>query len=973
MLRFALLFAFLGVCLASPPVPHAFQVENDAALIEIVHVGNVHTGIYTETVDGYTVLQNSDEVWTYALKNNSTGDLEVSDLIVGEDAPPEDLEKHLRPDNAPVKEEDPNAPQSINLVRRAEEARRARRALRPLGTIKNLVVLFKFSDQASVNFPTRDDVNKVFNGGRDHRMSPYGSIQEFYRRSSFGKINLVSVLTQWITITQTERTCSGGDRGLNVAAQRCMLEALRLADRTVNFRDFDSDNDGVIDAITFVHSGIGAEGSSSPTFKIWSHKWAFVNPFTSGEGVKVSTYNINAARRSETIPIGPCLPAHEIGHFFGLPDLYDYSGRGSGISTWGVMGNSWGQDRGCKRTPAFSPWSRYKFGWVTPKVASTPGTYTLRPFQNFGDVIKITHNFPAKEYLLVEFRINKAEESTANSNGIIIWHIDDTRTTQLKGRTTAPQTPGASGYPENGHYYAVGVQQADKAYELERGSWSDAEDVYRSGGIGPSKGRTVWPNTAAYTGGVFKETNIHISDIKISGTTSASFKLSFSSTPPPSKTNYKIRIYVGNNNHAESSGPHYFSLWSGSTRCGAEVAVRNFERNQVFELNIPCDKLPTAVKARYGSNDGVLLNRMYVYKPDGSRLAYKYINHWLDGDSLSTQKALTLAFKQDRYLVSYKVGTINYADSTGPHYFAVYAKEGLCAEYSVTGMSKGATKSYNYYCPGVPTTLVARYGSNDGAFLESVTVRDSSKVFSMTTLNRWVDGDDSASHKVWGVTLTQLAGRTLYTISVYVSNYDYAESTGTHYLSMYSTTGFCGEVRLTGLQKDSIRTVTISCPGGTPRYLRMRAGSTDGANIRGFIVKDPSGKTLLNKFTGHWVDAQTYAKHSLWYVSFAPSRAYPITFQVANSAHAESSGPHDIAVYSANGYVCAEGRISGWQRGAKRTFYFYCPDEPRLITFRAESNDGLLIQSVGWKTQKTVNKWVDGDSGKANVYWGLSL
>ena len=113
-------------------------------------------------------------------------------------------------------------------------------------------------------------------------------------------------------------------------------DALMLADPLVNFKDFDKDSDGFVDAIAFLHSGYGAEwgGADSDgtdyTNRIWSHRWS-IPTWTSAEGVKVSP--ITSARPCGTPPgqqpgrIG--VICHETGHFFGLPDLYD-GGTGVG-------------------------------------------------------------------------------------------------------------------------------------------------------------------------------------------------------------------------------------------------------------------------------------------------------------------------------------------------------------------------------------------------------------------------------------------------------------------------------------------------------------------------------------------------------------------------------------------------------------------------------------------------------------------
>eukprot|EP00054_Salpingoeca_dolichothecata_P030527 m.249110 g.249110 ORF g.249110 m.249110 type:complete len:158 (-) comp26680_c0_seq5:1448-1921(-) len=53
-------FLLVGLVYASPPLESSFQIENDAALLEAKHVGNPTSGIFVETAEGYTIIENSD-------------------------------------------------------------------------------------------------------------------------------------------------------------------------------------------------------------------------------------------------------------------------------------------------------------------------------------------------------------------------------------------------------------------------------------------------------------------------------------------------------------------------------------------------------------------------------------------------------------------------------------------------------------------------------------------------------------------------------------------------------------------------------------------------------------------------------------------------------------------------------------------------------------------------------------------------
>ena len=83
--------------------------------------------------------------------------------------------------------------------------------------------------------------------------------------------------------------------------------------------------------IAFVHSGYAAEWGGTDSYggyytdRIWSHKWSLWPAFETQEGVNVQNYYISSAvwgtKGSDVARIG--VLAHEAGHFFGLPDLYD--------------------------------------------------------------------------------------------------------------------------------------------------------------------------------------------------------------------------------------------------------------------------------------------------------------------------------------------------------------------------------------------------------------------------------------------------------------------------------------------------------------------------------------------------------------------------------------------------------------------------------------------------------------------------
>lgn len=296
----------------------------------------------------------------------------------------------------------------------------------------------------------------------------------------------------------------------------------------VDYSAFDEDNDGYIDAITFLHSGYAAEWGGTDQYqtyytdRIWSHKWALNgNPFTSSSGVKVFEYHISpgvwGTSGSDIGRMG--VIAHETGHFLGLPDLYDGSG-GSGIGNFGLMANSWGFDGSQYYPPYLSAWSRLQLGWASA-TAPVEGANVIEAASiqdaTQPQLYKIDEGFPSGEYLLIENRQAAGFDGALPQGGLAIFHIDENAPS-----FTTEGYPGQAGWPQNGNHYRVALLQADGNYNMEKGhNRGDGGDVYHGNGVAsitPSVDVATgpFPNTDAYQSGIVQPTHVFITDISVS-------------------------------------------------------------------------------------------------------------------------------------------------------------------------------------------------------------------------------------------------------------------------------------------------------------------------------------------------------------------------------------------------------------------------------------------------------------------------
>jgi M6 family metalloprotease-like protein len=327
------------------------ELQSDGKPINLILNGDEFDNFYS-TPEGYTVLRNDSGDYVYA-NQNGQGFLVPTGIRVDSPAGvPPGLAKKLRP-SPEAKQTECQGKLCGDIQSHVDDRRleESRQLVQTTGTLKNLVVLIRFSDHASRALPTQEHMNILMNNRGPHATyCPTGSVWNVYNQNSYGRLDIASTISPWVTVPNTQAYYANGGSGLTTRTHDLIHDALNAVDPFIDFRAFDGNGDGMIDAITFIHSGYASEAGgtdafgASPVNRIWSHKWS---TYTRGtwrgrEGVGVYDYNINPGLRgisgSGIGRIG--VIAHELGHFLGLPDLYDGSG-GSGIGSFCLMANSW--------------------------------------------------------------------------------------------------------------------------------------------------------------------------------------------------------------------------------------------------------------------------------------------------------------------------------------------------------------------------------------------------------------------------------------------------------------------------------------------------------------------------------------------------------------------------------------------------------------------------------------------------------
>ena len=384
------------------------------------------------------------------------------------------------------------------------------------GAIKVPVVPVAFSNVGPSATPA--SIESILFAAAPAAGRPY-SLKTFYEQVSNGRITLDGRVLPWVTAPQTDlyyeddcngvgvrKSCPNGGRRLGELLLFALQSVSNGADAATVWGPYDNDgpdgipnsgdDDGVVDFVTFLQPEVdGACGTAN----IWAHRFV-VSAFNGGsrfvtktprtgapgEFLTVDDYTLQSAvggasacDGSQLLPIGTI--AHETGHAFGLPDLYDTGNSTEGIGEWGLMGSG---NYATPHSPSrFEAWSLAELGWVTVEPLTTTRTVRTGPVTASDTVFYVAVS-GTDEYFLIENRqdlesdaaqmdpalpTNPAFGPRRKLPGLLVWHID-------QGQIDAQGFHG-SNRVNVGNVHGVALIQADGRNDLRSpGAFNRGDD-----------------------------------------------------------------------------------------------------------------------------------------------------------------------------------------------------------------------------------------------------------------------------------------------------------------------------------------------------------------------------------------------------------------------------------------------------------------------------------------------------------------
>jgi M6 family metalloprotease-like protein len=360
-------------------------------------------------------------------------------------------------------------------------------------------------------------------------LNPYGSVSEYWRWASGGRLRLSGRVVATVHLPNTEVFYGFGNWGLRGSATPnnmygAIRDALLSCEASVNWSEFDRDGDGYVDMMWVIHAGVGGE-SMHDYNSFWSitsrlsSGWSGGGPFITSTAISGSPtlrYRIDRftslPETSSLIPGRQCeigVYAHEFGHTLGLPDLYDTTNppgnpvANVGPGYWSLMSYGGSGTNGLTPESPSHPgaWLLRLLGWQTTIRPANDTTLTLAPVESGGPAIEVWFEGESwPEHFLLENRQRTGFDRFLTSPGLLFYHVDETG---LAARIAANRVN--SGWP------GVAIVEADGRSDMMTGrNRGEASDPF-PGSLGVTAvGEGAAPNTSTFGGA---PTGIALKDI----------------------------------------------------------------------------------------------------------------------------------------------------------------------------------------------------------------------------------------------------------------------------------------------------------------------------------------------------------------------------------------------------------------------------------------------------------------------------
>lgn len=420
---------------AVPATPYPVKViQPDGSELTIRIHGDEHFS-YKTTLDGYLVVSDDEGKYSYA-KTDADGKLVSAGIQA------KNIENRSKNDIKKLRE----IPNDSTYQKIAVQNRQARissnkvsptlqKAFPVIGKPKSLVILVNFSDLSFKTTNPKEAFNNLLNKEGYSDNGGTGSASDYFRDASnkafIPQFDVVGPFTLPKPMAYYGENVSDSDK----EPRQMIIDACAQADLNgVDFKQYDTDNDGYVDNIFVYYAGYN-EAENGPDNSIWPHRWALANTATRFDGKIISDYACTSELRGSTgtnmCGIGTF--CHEFGHVLGLADYYATDdSKHHTLSTWHIMDAGPYLNLG-RTPPTYSAFDRFFLNWLVPIELNLKQQVSLPAMLESNKAYIITqngnHNLNGsnpnpKEFFTLENRQKTGWDSYLPGHGLLITLIN---------------------------------------------------------------------------------------------------------------------------------------------------------------------------------------------------------------------------------------------------------------------------------------------------------------------------------------------------------------------------------------------------------------------------------------------------------------------------------------------------------------------------------------------------------------------
>ena len=306
-----------------------------------------------------------------------------------------------------------------------------------------LVIPIEFIDiTAASKGYSIENIQKIFTG----KDLSYYSVHDYFFISSYEKLDLdITVVDSWFRPEKSSSyyenaTYDHFGEEVAIGDQLILDEALAYLSTIMDLSKFDSDSNGIIDAVVMVNTlEIGEDDFH------WAYRYQNLytddeNHFYEYDDVSANDYvwlayefmfegydEYGDVNYDSTNPLNPYTFIHEFSHVLGATDYYDTAYQENPLGGYDMMDAMPGDH---------NPYSKFNFGWITTSkliVTDSSVTVNLDAFAKNGDTIILANNWDEslgayQEYYVIMYytrvELNAGEGGYFVRDGILVYHVN---------------------------------------------------------------------------------------------------------------------------------------------------------------------------------------------------------------------------------------------------------------------------------------------------------------------------------------------------------------------------------------------------------------------------------------------------------------------------------------------------------------------------------------------------------------------